>query len=160
MKLTFCFIQQKIITSTKSQTSNTIFLKQHKECLNCYTWLIKKVWNIKILCTWIVNSYILCKNKLLFPDKLDWHFYSWTRHLQLCTSDFFRHIKFCMRLLCMYPTSPYSNWICCFTNWLFIYRHVINGSILWQRVNWLHVNTWSRIPYQMQVYEIVHLQKS
>lgn len=41
----------------------------------------------------------------------------------------------------------------------FIYRHDISGSILWQRVNWLHVNTWGRIPYPLQVYEIVHLQK-
>jgi hypothetical protein len=61
----------KIITSTKSQTSNTVFLTQHKECLNCFTWLTKKFWNIKIPCTWIVNSYIQCKNKLYY-SQINW----------------------------------------------------------------------------------------
>jgi hypothetical protein len=157
--VTFCFIQQKNITSTKLQTSNTIFLTQDKECLNCYAWLIKK--SLKYQNIMYMNSkliYTVQKQTLLFPDKLDWHFYSWTGNLQLCTWIFWDTLSFACDY-CVHILHHNGNWICCFTKWLFICRNVINGSILWQRANWLHVNTWGRIPYPLQVYEIIHLQK-
>lgn len=69
--MTFCFIKHKIITPTRSQISDTILPTQHKKCLNCYSWLLKNVWNIKTLCRWIINWYIQWKNKLDY-SKINW----------------------------------------------------------------------------------------
>jgi len=117
--------------------------------------------SLKYQNTMYMNSkliYTVQKQTLLFPGKLDWYFYGWTGNLQLCTWIFWDTLSFacdyCVHILHLHTAIEFavsqSDFIC---------RNVINGSILWQRANWLQVNTWGRIPYPLQVYKIIHLQK-